>query len=201
MFATKYEEPVGLLNKMAPRGGPLVDVNPEVLEVLETLDDAFEVEKVVKAGKLAAEDDDDDDDELDDILSEMVRAEKEESGADDLDDEDEYYDEEEEDGSSGSPYYYSENDEVPDLDERFLFDKEETKSKFTEYSMTSSVIKRSEQLSTLDDRFEAVGVNLLCLVLYYQSLFIVPLHNSFSTSTRMRTPAPSTWTRLLATNQ
>lgn len=34
------------------------------------------------------------------------------------------------------------------------FDGEETKSRFTEYSMSSSVIRRNEQLSLLDDRFE-----------------------------------------------
>lgn len=34
------------------------------------------------------------------------------------------------------------------------FDDEETKSRFTEYSMSSSVIRRNEQLSLLDDRFE-----------------------------------------------
>lgn len=34
------------------------------------------------------------------------------------------------------------------------FDDEETKSRFTEYSMSSSVMRRNEQLSLLDDRFE-----------------------------------------------
>merc|ERR1719447_2583509 len=33
-------------------------------------------------------------------------------------------------------------------------DLEETKSRFTEYSMTSSVIRRNDQLTLLDDRFE-----------------------------------------------
>lgn len=40
----------------------------------------------------------------------------------------------------------------------FLFMDEETKSRFTEYSMTSSVMRRNEQLSLLDDRFEKVTV-------------------------------------------
>lgn len=35
---------------------------------------------------------------------------------------------------------------------------EETKSRFTEYSLTSSVMRRNEQLSLLDDRFEKVSV-------------------------------------------
>lgn len=34
------------------------------------------------------------------------------------------------------------------------FDGEETKSRFTEYSMSSSVIRRNEQLELLDERFE-----------------------------------------------
>lgn len=36
------------------------------------------------------------------------------------------------------------------------FGKEETKSRFTNYSMTSSVMRRNEQLSLLDERFEKV---------------------------------------------
>lgn len=38
----------------------------------------------------------------------------------------------------------------------FLFMDEETKSRFTEYSMSSSVMRRNEQLTLLDDRFEKV---------------------------------------------
>lgn len=34
--------------------------------------------------------------------------------------------------------------------------QEETRSRFTEYSMTSSVMRRNEQLTLLDDRFEKV---------------------------------------------
>ncbi|XP_066249012.1 protein LTV1 homolog [Euwallacea similis] len=51
-------------------------------------------------------------------------------------------------------YYDSDDalDEVASLEDTFL--KEETKSRFTNYSMTSSVIRRNNQLSLLDDRFE-----------------------------------------------
>ena len=47
-------------------------------------------------------------------------------------------------------------DNVPSLDgDRFSnFSEEETKSKFTSYSMSSSVIRRNEQLTQLDDQFE-----------------------------------------------
>lgn len=37
-----------------------------------------------------------------------------------------------------------------------LFWEEETKSRFTEYSMTSSVMRRNEQLTLHDERFEKV---------------------------------------------
>jgi len=41
-----------------------------------------------------------------------------------------------------------------DFDDADFDDLEETKSRFTEYSMTSSVIRRNDQLTLLDDRFE-----------------------------------------------
>lgn len=37
-----------------------------------------------------------------------------------------------------------------------MFMDEETKSRFTNYSMSSSVIKRNDGLTLLDDRFEKV---------------------------------------------
>lgn len=39
-------------------------------------------------------------------------------------------------------------------------DKEETKSRFTEFSMSSSIVPRNDQLTLLDDRFEKVFVIL-----------------------------------------
>jgi len=42
-------------------------------------------------------------------------------------------------------------DEVPELQP---FDDEETKTKFTNYSMSSSIIRRNKELSLLDDKFE-----------------------------------------------
>ncbi|XP_076765791.1 LTV1 ribosome biogenesis factor [Xylocopa sonorina] len=48
-----------------------------------------------------------------------------------------------------------EQDEVRSLNgARYAFKEEETKSQFTEYSMSSSVIRRNEQLTLLDDKFE-----------------------------------------------
>lgn len=50
-----------------------------------------------------------------------------------------------------------EADEVGSLNgSLYTFKEEETKSRFTEYSMSSSVMKRNEQLTLLDDKFEKV---------------------------------------------
>ena len=154
VFASEFEEKIGLPNRAAPRSGPLIVNNPDVLEVLETLDDAFEVEEVVKGSDLAEEFKEDDEnetveggDDFDDIMAEMVAEGGEGS--------DEYGSER---SDIGSDFYGSdfgeEDDEVPDLHGRFMFANEETKSRFTEYSMSSSVVPRSEQLANLDDQFE-----------------------------------------------
>lgn len=47
-----------------------------------------------------------------------------------------------------------------------MFADEETKSRFTQYSMTSSVIRRNDGLTLLDDRFEKVDLMLIYLWLY-----------------------------------
>lgn len=44
----------------------------------------------------------------------------------------------------------------PGTIENHLFWEEETKSRFTEYSITSSVMRRNEQLTLHDERFEKV---------------------------------------------
>lgn len=63
-------------------------------------------------------------------------------------------DDEEEDSSEvGS----ESRDKVGKLGGRLCqFEEEETRSRFTEYSMTSSVMRRNQQLSLLDHRFEKV---------------------------------------------
>lgn len=82
----------------------------------------------------------------------------------DAEDEDEWEDMEddsdEEDSCSTDKDYDSEgplsDGEVNGQAKEFLFMQEETRSRFTEYSMSSSVIRRNEQLTLLDDRFEKV---------------------------------------------
>lgn len=73
----------------------------------------------------------------------------------DKDDDDEWEDTDEE-GDFDSEGGLS-GDEGPGVPREFLFMDEETKSRFTEYSLSSSVMRRNEQLTLLDDRFEKVS--------------------------------------------
>lgn len=67
----------------------------------------------------------------------------------------EEYDAEFETSEVDSNFSDEERDEVGSLQEsQFSFNEEETKSRFTQYSMSSSVIRRNQQLTLLDDRFE-----------------------------------------------
>ncbi|XP_034044147.1 protein LTV1 homolog [Thalassophryne amazonica] len=135
VFASEFEEEVGLLSKAAPVLGPRLDMDPDIVAALDEdfdyddPDNILEDDFILKANSATAraepkhdEDDYDDDDEWED-----------------MDDEDEF-------GSDGG---LSEEDV-----REFLFMDEETKSRFTEYSLTSSVMRRNEQLTLLDDRFE-----------------------------------------------
>lgn len=61
-------------------------------------------------------------------------------------------------------YEEEEADEVCSLQgSQYTFKDEETKSRFTEYSMSSSVMRRNEQLTLLDDKFEQVCISLFLL--------------------------------------
>ena len=138
VFQSDVEEKIGLLNRAAPKSGPtLVGMDSDLLEVLETLDDEYAVEEVVKGDELKDEfDDDEDEEEYEEVEGELegILAEIIDDEGDDNEDNDEEHDD------VGS---------LPDFGDDF-----ETRSKFTEYSMSSSVIPRSEQLEILDDKFE-----------------------------------------------
>lgn len=134
VFGSKFEEDVGLLNKAATSSGPRPDWDPDVVAAL---DDDFDYENP--------------DNELEDNFMEMANGGA--GGMDVLDEEEGEW------GSdfSGDDEYDEEGEErdlVRELRNMKRFDGEETKSRFTEYSMSSSVIRRNEQLSLLDDRFE-----------------------------------------------
>ena len=95
---------------------------------------------------VAALDDDFNYDDPDNLLEDnFIELANQEGSDDDGSDE---FDEEDED----------EDDDVASLDNEMHFEEEETKSRFTNYSMTSSVMRRNEQLSLLDSRFERVSI-------------------------------------------
>ncbi|XP_017878728.1 protein LTV1 homolog [Ceratina calcarata] len=129
VFASNVEEKVGLLNKAAPVSGLRLDLDPDVVAAM---DDDFNF--------------DDPENELEDNFIELANA-----------DCSEIEEEERSDVSSEGQMEFSdeEQDEVHSLNgPQFTFKDEETKSRFTEYSMSSSVIRRNEQLKLLDDKFE-----------------------------------------------
>lgn len=133
VFASEFEEKEGLLNKAAPRPGPRLDWDPEVVAAL---DDDFDYENP--------------DNELEDNFMEMAMGGE-------IDEDDEWEDDDDDVASDGAAYSQDEeDDELGPLPHSNFpkFDNEETKSRFTEYSMSSSVIRRNDQLSLLDDRFE-----------------------------------------------
>ncbi|NXJ67128.1 LTV1 protein, partial [Rostratula benghalensis] len=139
VFATEFEEDVGLLNKAAPVSGPRLDFDPDIV---------------------AALDDDFDFDDPENILEDdfVLQANEPRNGGSDAEDEDEWEDVEEDSDEKDSCSNDSEgplsDDGVHGRPKEFLFMQEETRSRFTEYSMTSSVMRRNEQLTLLDDRFE-----------------------------------------------
>uniref|UniRef100_A0A8D0GGP0 Protein LTV1 homolog n=1 Tax=Sphenodon punctatus TaxID=8508 RepID=A0A8D0GGP0_SPHPU len=145
VFASDFEEDVGLLNKAAPVSGPRLDFDPDIV---------------------AALDDDFDFDNPDNLLEDHFVLQANEPGKGDQEEEncwgsnaeDEWEDVEDDEGDSGSDYDsegpLSDDGKISGEMKEFLFMQEETKSRFTEYSMTSSVMRRNEQLTLLDERFE-----------------------------------------------
>ncbi|KAJ3659595.1 hypothetical protein Zmor_011278 [Zophobas morio] len=125
VFASQNEEKEGMLSKAAPISGPQLDLDPDVVAAM---DDDFDYS--------------DPENQLEDNFIELA-----EGVASDQEFENEF----EMDSDFGS----EEMDDVASLNgSQRSFNEEETRSKFTNYSMTSSVIRRNEQLTLLDDRFE-----------------------------------------------
>lgn len=138
LFASEFEEDEGMLRKAAPHLGPRPDLDPDIVAAL---DDDFDYGN--------------EDNQLDDNFVELAMGGE---GGDDFDED--YEDEEYSDVDSNFSGEDGSEDELRDnvgplRGSRFPhFDDEETKSRFTEYSMSSSVIRRNQQLELLDDRFE-----------------------------------------------
>uniref|UniRef100_A0A182MYD7 Protein LTV1 homolog n=1 Tax=Anopheles dirus TaxID=7168 RepID=A0A182MYD7_9DIPT len=138
VFASEFEEKEGIMKKAAEvTPGPRPDWDPDVVAAL---DEDFDF--------------DNPDNALEDNFMQLAMQ----PGEGNVDEE--YFDEEDEEGlehefdsdeMDDGDYSDEERDGLGPLDD---FGREETKSRFTEYSMSSSVIRRNEQLTLLDDRFE-----------------------------------------------
>ena len=123
---SEYEEEEGMLEKGVLPRGPQPDWDPDIVEAL---DDGLDL--------------DDPNNLLDDDFVMLANGEGEIEG---------------EDVSSDiySDRDFSSDDLGSDDGSFDKFGYEETKSRFTNYSMTSSVIRRTEGLQLLDDKFEKV---------------------------------------------
>ncbi|XP_034187471.1 LTV1 ribosome biogenesis factor isoform X1 [Osmia lignaria lignaria] len=135
VFASNVEEKVGLLNRAAPVSGLQLDLDPDVVAAM---DDDFNYE--------------DPENQLEDNFIELANVSS--SDGEFPQDQD---DGQASDFSSEGHMELSdeEQDEVHSLNgPQYTFKEEETKSRFTEYSMSSSVMRRNEQLTLLDDKFE-----------------------------------------------
>lgn len=152
VFASDFEEDVGLLNKAAPVSGPRLDFDPDIVAALDddfdfdNPDNLLEDDFILQANKPTGEE----------KRMDIQKSESEDGSEwEDMDDE----------KGRGSDDDYDSAGLVSDDDmaapgkslgpmEKHLFWDEETKSRFTEYSMTSSVMRRNEQLTLHDERFE-----------------------------------------------
>lgn len=134
VFASEFEEEVGLLNKAAPVSGPRLDMDPDIVAALDEDFNFDDPENLLE----------------DDFILKANSSDPRGlagTGGDEDDEDDEWEDTEDEDELDSDGAFSDEERE-------FLFEDEETKTRFTEYSMTSSVMRRNEQLTLLDDRFE-----------------------------------------------
>lgn len=152
VFASEFEEDVGLLNKAAPVSGPRLDFDPDIVAALDDdfdfddPDNLLEDDFILQANKPTEEEEGMDipKSELEDSEWEDVDGEEGTGSSDDC--------------SSAGPLSDEGDMSVPgsphEAIRKHLFGEEETKSRFTEYSMTSSVMRRNEQLTLHDERFE-----------------------------------------------
>ncbi|KAI4902312.1 hypothetical protein NFI96_032258 [Prochilodus magdalenae] len=145
VFASEFEEEVGLLNKAAPVSGPRLDMDPDIVAALDEDFDFDDPENML-------------DDDFVIKANDIMRGDSNmgvEGDDDEWTDEDESGEEEEDEQNYDSAGGLSEDDgEYEGGQRQFAFMDCETKSRFTEYSLTSSVMRRNEQLTLLDDRFE-----------------------------------------------
>ncbi|RWS16900.1 protein LTV1-like protein [Dinothrombium tinctorium] len=136
LFASGVEEEEGMLNKAALPVGPQPDWDPDIVAAMDEDFDFDDPQNII------------DDDFVNQAMEGNSDSPHESDEGEATEDEE---DEEEEDEESDVISFH--NDRESD---EFSFEKEERKSHFTNYSMTSSVIRRNEKLKLLDERFETL---------------------------------------------
>lgn len=127
VFASKFEEDVGYFNQAAPDHDPKIDWDPDIVKIL---DEDPDVEYT---------------DDFDDEFFVKANQEEQDVGEENQEEDDEEDDKDEENYDSDDLNEESETESVENF---------ETKSRFSNYSMTSSVIRRNEALTQLDEHFE-----------------------------------------------
>lgn len=133
-FPSEFEEDKGMLERGVLPRGPQPNWDPDIVEAL---DDGLDL--------------DNPDNILEDDFMTLANGEGEPSTLHgDDDDDDNYSDDAYSDRDFGSDDFCSDEGSYD------KFGYEETKSRFTNYSMTSSVIRRTQGLQLIDDQFEKV---------------------------------------------
>ena len=160
VFASAQEEDIGMLNKGVLPRGPQPDWDPDIVQALDDdvdfedpdmfLDDDFISKANADGGYDGCNDlseglfSEQRDPSERGIFSQQRQQDKKDN------DDDGEWETASEDGS------YISSDNLMSGDELDDFADEETKTRFTNYSMTSSIIRRTEGLKVLDDRFERI---------------------------------------------
>lgn len=173
VFASNVEEKVGMLNKAAPVSGPQLDLDPDVVAAM---DDDFDF--------------DNPNNQLEDNFIELANAENNDGEYGkllnfelqyftfivyhlcnfvfleyELNESENEFDVSDVSSEGRMDLFDEEADEVYSLNgPQYTFGAEETKSRFTEYSMSSSVMRRNEQLTLLDDKFEKVYISYISVL-------------------------------------
>uniref|UniRef100_A0A915DB29 Protein LTV1 homolog n=1 Tax=Ditylenchus dipsaci TaxID=166011 RepID=A0A915DB29_9BILA len=146
IFETEgVELKVGLLNQAAPCSGLFPDIDPDIAAALDGEfegDDFLEDDFMEKANGVA-----DDGSEMDTVrITDEVSGKNEMMKRFGLARNEKFSDESSSDGEDCD----GEDSHLTDLQD----DKEERRTRFTNYSMSSAVIKRPDGLQTIDDHFE-----------------------------------------------
>lgn len=129
VFASKFEEEVGYFNQAAPDHDPKVNWDPEIVKFLDDSDEELEF-----------------DNDIEDDFFVQANSSKMDKTLEEDEDEDDGSDVSSGDGFS-DPEDFEESKSVREFD---------AKSRFSTYSMTSSVIRRNEKLKYVDEHFETI---------------------------------------------